>query len=62
MSELQAEIASIRATFPGLVGGARAGGRGRGKSGRRGWNAAQRRAAARRMKAYWAKRKAGAKK
>jgi hypothetical protein len=33
-----------------------------GGKGRRGWSAAQRKAAAARMKAYWAKRKAGRKK
>jgi len=32
------------------------------RRGRRGWSAAQRKAAANRMKAYWAKRKAGRKK
>jgi hypothetical protein len=34
---------------------------GRSGSGRRSWNAAQRKAAAERMKSYWAKRKAGKK-
>jgi hypothetical protein len=34
---------------------------GRSRSGRRSWNAAQRKAAADRMKSYWAKRKAGKK-
>ena len=62
LSELQSEIASLIRLFPDLRG-SRSGGRGRAaKSGssrrRRGWNAAQRKAAADRMRKYWAARKA----
>jgi len=73
INELQAEISAIQAAFPDLASR-----RGRPRqqassaqpatardartTGRRGWSAAQRKAAGERMKAYWAKRKAGRKK
>ena len=61
LNELQSEIASLIRLFPDLRG-SRSGGRGRAaKSGsrrRRGWNAAQRKAAADRMRKYWAARRA----
>lgn len=59
VQELRDEIASIERAFPGL--GRQKRGRGPAGDGprkrRRGWNAAQRKAAADRMKAYWAKRR-----
>jgi hypothetical protein len=69
IAELRAEIAAIEAAFPDLArdsgGRARksgsasleAGGGEVRRTGRRGWNAAQRKAAADRMRAYWAKRR-----
>lgn len=74
ISELRQEIAAIEQAFPQLR--ARRGGRPRkqasapesaapsstGRRRSRGWSASQRKAAADRMKAYWAKRKAGRKK
>src|SRR3954451_23655443 len=74
INELQAEISAIQAAFPDLA--SRRGRRPRQQAssaqqatasdarttGRRGWSAAQRKAAGERMKAYWAKRKAGRKK
>jgi hypothetical protein len=59
LKELLDEVASIRSAFPEFKGGSR---RGRRKSvltgkpavKRRGWTAAQRKAAAARMKKYWA--------
>lgn len=74
ITELQAEINAIQAAFPDIPSKR---GRARKQasstqvatasdsgttSGRRGWSAAQRKAAGERMKAYWAKRKAGRKK
>jgi hypothetical protein len=59
IAQLKAEIATIERAFPkgaGLVTTVRR----RRKPGRRGWSPAQRKAAARRMKRYWAARKAGA--
>jgi hypothetical protein len=75
ITELRNEIAAIEQAFPGLPG--RRGGRPRKQtsvsaqratgadeapSGRRSWSPAQRKAAAERMKSYWAKRKATRKK
>jgi hypothetical protein len=76
LTELRNEMAAIKQEFPAIRG--RRGGRPRTQasaapqpavtatdapaSGRRGWTAAQRKAAGERMKAYWAKRKAGKKK
>ena len=71
LEELKEEIAAIEALLgargrgrPARRGGAVAGAatsRRRGRR-RRSWTAAQRKAAAERMKRYWAKRKAGTKK
>ncbi len=64
LRQLKEEIDAIES----LLGGgrtrrsAKSAGRGGRKRARRGWTAAQRKAAAERMKAYWAKRKAGRKK
>jgi hypothetical protein len=59
IAELEAEISAIEAAFkPGKAGKRR--GRRR-KPGRRGWSPAQRRAAALRMKKYWAARKSAKK-
>lgn len=64
LETLLAEQAAIRKTFPGIgagrPAGSRAGKRAPGKRapGKRGWTPAQRRAAAARMKKYWATRKA----
>jgi hypothetical protein len=62
IAELRTEIASIERAFPKTAGQRAVSGRR--KPGRRGWNPAQRKAAALRMKKYWAARKAkaGAKK
>jgi hypothetical protein len=58
VQEIQSEMAAIRAAFPGLGKGAPSAKREGRKPGRRGWTATQRRAAAARMKKYWAKKKA----
>jgi len=57
IAELQAEIDAIRRQFPeAKKGGATA--TSRRKPGVRGWSPSQRKAAAERMKKYWAARKA----
>jgi hypothetical protein len=77
ISELQNEIAAIERAFPGLRsprGGrarkqataaqpaATANARAAGRPGHRSWSAAQRKEAAERMRAFWAKRKSARKK
>jgi hypothetical protein len=65
LAELQAEIDDIRRSFPDLRSARSTRSRGNRASGRtrrtRGWTAAQRKAAAERMRKYWASRKAGKK-
>ncbi len=62
LAELQAEIDAIRRSFPDLRGGKEAAkSAGASRSGRRGWTPAQRKAAADRMKKYWAARKSSKK-
>jgi hypothetical protein len=78
INELRQEIAAIEQAFPGLGAKRRGRPRKQSSSAdgsaastgvsakarrrSRGWSAAQRKAAAQRMKAYWVKRKAGRKK
>jgi len=65
INELQQEIAAIEQTFPKLRSKRRGRPRKQAPAKRRrrsGWSAAARKAAAARMKAYWAKRKAVRKK
>jgi hypothetical protein len=75
IAELRTEIAAIEQAFPGLPGrragrprkqasvaAQRATGADESTPGRRSWSPAQRKAAAERMKSYWAKRKAARKK
>ena len=60
LAELRAEIETLYRSFPDLRRGRRPGepaSPGKRPPGRRGWNAAQRKAAAERMKKYWAARK-----
>ena len=64
--ELRAEIETILGSFPNLRSGSRSAAPTASKAGKPHkarrqpkWTAAQRAAAAKRMKAYWAKRKAG---
>lgn len=57
IAELQAEIDAITRQFPDVRHAAGAGVPVKRKPGLRGWNAAQRRAAAERMRKYWAARK-----
>jgi hypothetical protein len=74
IAELQNEISAIEQAFPGLRNGSGPRRRTRARrqtagatqvkataANRRGWTAAQRKAAARRMRAYWRKRKANKK-
>lgn len=70
LKEIRDEIAAIERTFgrdgrrgrkPGRAAAGSATGKRRGKR-RRSWSAAARKAAADRMRAYWAKRRAGRKK
>ena len=76
ISELRREITAIERAFPDVREGRESGPRKGGQAGRRArrasaakrsfsrkpkWSAAQRKAAADRMKAYWAKRKGGRK-
>ena len=60
VAELLAEIESIYRQFPDVRGGSGslAGSPAKRKPGLRGWTPAQRRAAAERMRKYWAARKA----
>lgn len=64
LAELRAEIEALYRSFPELRRGRKAAAPAAGKRlpGRRGWNAAQRRAAAERMRKYWAARKSTKKK
>jgi hypothetical protein len=76
INELRQEVAAIEQAFPELrskrpgrpsngtrqAAGANGAVEAPGKRRRRGWSAVARKAAAARMKAYWAKRKAGRKK
>jgi hypothetical protein len=67
LQELQAEIDSIRRSFPGLRSGggasARLGAAAMNESRRlRGWTAAQKREVSERMKRYWAAKRAAKKK
>ena len=57
VEELKAELAAIYRTFPDLRRGTKASAAG-GKRKRRGMTAAQKADVSKRMKAYWAKRKA----
>ena len=62
LAELQAEISAIRRSFPELGRGKPAAkSAGASRTGRRGWSPAQRKAAADRMKKYWAAKKTGKK-
>jgi hypothetical protein len=63
LEELKQEISAIEALLGGRSAGtAKSARKGSRKVGRRGWTAAQRKAAADRMKTYWAKWRAGKKK
>jgi hypothetical protein len=65
LAELKTEIEALYRSFPELRKGRTPGApaaSGKRLPGRRGWNAAQRKAAADRMKKYWAARKSAKKK
>jgi hypothetical protein len=65
LAELRSEIDALYKSFPELRRGRQPGaapGSGKRLPGRRGWNAAQRKAAAERMRKYWAARKSAKKK